>query len=80
MAETPRTFWQYLKGPWHTFELHLSPTEVTLKEYFDPGKDPNMTHASLDGFLAGELHDLIKASMNASVLPEAMESARKLKR
>ena len=76
--EPPRTFWQYLKGPWHSFELHLSPTEVMLKEYTDPAKEPNVWRSTLEDFLAGKLHDEITASMNAGVLPEALESAKKI--
>jgi hypothetical protein len=79
MAE-PRTFWQYLKGSWHTFELTLSPTEVQLKEHFKPGQTPNVWKATLDEFLNGALHTEINASMNATVLPEALESAKKLKK
>jgi hypothetical protein len=74
-----RTFWQYLKGPWHTFELHLSRTDVQLREYFEAGKDPKVTTVSLEDFLSGKLHEEINASMNAGVLAEALENARKLK-
>lgn len=79
MAEAPRTFWQYLKGPWHTFELHLSANGVELKEYTDPAKNPAVLSASLADFLGGKLHEEINASMNAAVLPEALESAKHLK-
>lgn len=79
MAESPRTFWQYLKGPMHTFELQLSPTEVLLKEYVGVGAEPKVLQASLLAFLEGALHEEITASMNASVLPEALESARHMR-
>jgi hypothetical protein len=79
MAESPRTFWQYLKGPMHTFELQLSSTEVLLKEYVGVGAEPKVLQASLLAFLEGALHDEITASMNASVLPEALESARHMR-
>ncbi len=78
MAEAPRTFWQYLKGPMHTFELHLSPSEVQLKEFVGVGAEPKVQGTTLAGFLAGELHAEIKASMNADVLPAALESAKQI--
>ena len=78
MAEAPRTSWTYLKGPWHSFELKISKAGVELKEYWDPGKNPNVTFCSLAEFLAGSLHDEINASMNAGVLGEALESAKGL--
>jgi hypothetical protein len=79
MSEDIRTFWQYLKGPWHSFELHLSATEVEMKEYWDPGKDPNRWVTSLDKFLEGELHSAIGDNMPSYFLSEALESARRLK-
>lgn len=78
MAEAPRTSWTYLKGPWHSFELRISKEGVELKEYWDPGKNPNVSNCTLKDFLAGSLHDEINANMNAGVLGEALESARKI--
>ncbi|HEX2899250.1 MAG TPA: hypothetical protein VHS96_05990 [Bacteroidia bacterium] len=78
MAEAPRTFWQYLKGPWHSFELHLTKEGVELREYWDPAKNPNVSRCSLGDFLSGSLHEEINTSMNATVLPEALESAKKI--
>ena len=78
MKEAPRTSWTYLKGPWHSFELNISKAGVELKEYWDPGKDPNVRRTTLALFLAGEMHDEINASMSANVLPEALESAKTL--
>jgi hypothetical protein len=78
MAEAPRTFWQYLKGPMHTFELHLSPAEVLLKEYVGVGAEPKVQATTLSGFLDGELHAEIAVSMNADVLPAALESAKRI--
>lgn len=60
----------------HTFELHLSAGEVVFKEFKD-GKEPvREERASLDGFLNGELHEVIMGNMNEAVLPQALESAR----
>jgi hypothetical protein len=74
----PRTFWQYLKGPMHTFELHLSSTEVQLQEHRPDGGTPMVVRASLKDFVSGSLHAEVMASMNAAVLPEALESAKAL--
>lgn len=78
MAESPRTFWQYLKGPMHTFELELSPTEVQLREYKGFGAEPVVVKATLAAFLEGALHTEINAAMNAAVLPEAILSAKRI--
>lgn len=78
MAEAPRTSWTYLKGPWHSFVLELTKDTVELKEYFDPAKDPNVSRTTLAQFLSGTLHDEINSNMNAGVLAEALESAKKI--
>jgi hypothetical protein len=80
MKAAPRTSWTYLKGPWHSFELHIATTGVELKEYLDPGNEPNVARTSLAQFLAGDMHAQINASMSANVLPEALENAKRLKK
>ena len=78
MAEAARTSWTYLKANWHSFELHLEGGEAILKEFYAEGKEPRITRCTLDAFLGGEMHDLVNASMNADVLPAALESVRGL--
>ena len=80
MAEAARTSWTYLKGPWHSFELHLEGGEAILKEYYAQGQEPRVNRCSLDAFLGGELQDLVAASMNADVLPAAIASAQELRK
>ena len=75
--EPPRTFWQYLKGPMHTFELKIDAGIVTHTEH-QPGGGVTEQRATVSEFIGGALHDVIRASMNADVLPAAVESAQLL--
>jgi hypothetical protein len=78
MAEAARTSWTYLKGNWHSFELHLEDGEAVLKEFKGEGAEPLINCCALTAFLDGEMNDLVASSMNADVLPAALESARGL--
>lgn len=62
----------------HTFELHLSVEEAVFKEFKDSSQPVREERASREGFLGGELHELVIANMNDAVLPQALESARLL--
>lgn len=78
MAEAARTSWTYLKGNWHSFELHLENGEAILKEFKGEGAEPIITRCTLAAFLDGEMNALVASSMNADVLPAALESAHGL--
>ena len=72
--EPPRQHWTYLKGHMHTIDLTIEGGMITLSER-DGESVPVTFSATLKEFVNGSLHGEINSRMNASVLPEALESA-----
>ena len=70
---TPRTHWHKAEN-YHTVELEFDGTRVVLKDWWDPGHDPNRMVATVPEFLDGKLHPEIVHELGQSVLEEALES------
>lgn len=79
MAEAPRTFWQFLKANWHTFELQLSEENVEFRELKGEGNPPITETVTLEAFLDGDLQMKISTFMTPEFLNEALASAKWLK-
>lgn len=76
MAESPRTFWQFLKGNWHTFELELTEDQVEFRELKGEGNPPKTEAVTLEAFLSGKLQMKVSELMTPDFLNEALESGK----
>jgi len=77
MLMEPRTHWHEAKD-YHTVELILEGQTMVLKDWWDPGHDPNRSEATMPEFLYGKLHDEILEHFPQSVLEEAIEAVAAL--
>lgn len=73
----PTTYWSKAEN-YHTVELIFDGNKIVLKDWWDPGHDPNRTEATIDRFLNGELHDTITRELGSKVLEEALETVERL--
>ena len=73
--EELRTSWKCYPSDYYSWELILWATAVVLKEFWDLGKNPNVSECSLDQFLHGEMHGQISDAMGSGILAEAVQNA-----
>jgi len=73
----PRTRWQKAKD-FHTVEVEFSNNEVVVKDWWDPGHDPNRVVATVAEFLTGALHRDIERELGRVVLEEVIATVTRL--
>lgn len=71
--------WKKIKD-WTTITVEITNSQVIYKYWFDPGKDPNKTTASLQDFNNQEhpIHKEINSEMGAHVLEEIRTSVSEI--
>jgi len=69
----PRVYWEKAEN-YHTVEIFLENEQVIIKDWWDPGKNPNITKIHFDDFNKGKYHQEIIMQFNDSVLKEIIES------
>lgn len=77
MLMEPQQHWHKAEN-YHTVELMLEGQRMVLKDWWDPGHDPNRSEATMAEFLDGELHEEILQHFSQSVLDEAIETVSTL--
>ena len=73
----PTTYWQKARD-FHTVELEFDGNKMIFKDWWDPGHDPNRTEVPAHEFVAGALHQEIKAELGQAVLDEALATVERL--
>lgn len=72
-----RTRWETRSG-WYDHDLEFTGTRVIYKQWFDHGKDPNRSEATVPEFLAGALHDDIRHAFGGEILDEVVATVERL--
>lgn len=69
------TYWRKAEN-YHTREIHLEYGFMIFKDYWDPGKNPNITRISFDDFIRGKFNYEIMMAFNGAVIKEVIENIK----
>lgn len=75
MNKTMKTSWRKTAN-YRTQEIKLDNGLVIYKDYWDPGKNPNITKISFEDFINGKFNDDISSKFNNHVLKEVLENIK----
>ena len=76
MAEAPRTFWQFLKSNWHTFELEVFEDRIEFRIIDGKDAEPQVDTETLSSFISGHLQKKVSELMSFETMKEALVAAK----
>ena len=72
-----KTRWRFAEN-YHTQEFYLEDGMLIYKDYWDPGKNPNITKISFEDFLKGKFNFEVVMATNGTTVKEIKTSILEL--
>ena len=79
MEPALKLYWKITPQPYTDYEIFLSKEKVVFKEWWDPGKDPNLYETNLVEFETSSLAEKMRYLFSETIYQEVVDNTKKLR-